>query len=211
MREIGRKDCFCQKVKIVLLVLFLSFFVYSCVKVPITGRSQLILVPQATEIQMGLVAFQEVLRNERISTNPRYNAAVGRVVSRIARVSNRPDFDWEYKVIDNDANINAFALPGGKIGIYTGILKVAQTDAGLATVVSHEVAHAVARHGGERVTSSLLVQLGAAGLEAVLSSKNVDPDVTYGIMQAYGIGIGVGVVLPFSRTQESKADRIGLV
>lgn len=211
MREIRKKDCFCQNVKIVLLALFLSFFVYSCAKVPITGRSQLILVPKAMELQMGLLAFQEVLQNERISTNPRYNAAVGRVVSRIARVSDNPDFDWEYKVIDNDANINAFALPGGKIGIYTGILKVAQTEAGLATVVSHEVAHAVARHGGERVTSSLIVQFGAMGLEAILSSKNVDPKVTYGIMQAYGVGVTVGAVLPFSRNQESEADRIGLV
>ncbi len=212
MREIRKKDCFCRNIKIVLLALFLSFFVYSCVKVPITGRSQVILVPQGWEIQQGLIAFEEVTKNERISTNPRYNAAVARVVSRVARVSHSPDFDWEYKVIDNDANINAFALPGGKIGIYTGILKIAQTEAGLATVVSHEVAHAVARHGGERVTSSLIVQVGALGLEAVLNSKNIDPDITYGIiMPAYGISAGIGVLLPFSRTQESEADRIGLI
>lgn len=210
MREVGKKRFFCQGIKLVLLALFLSLFIYSCAKVPITGRNQIILVSQKHEQQLGLVAFQEVVRNEKISYNPSYNAAVGRVVSRVARVSNRPDFEWEYKVID-DGKINAFALPGGKIGVYTGILKIAETEAGLATIISHEVAHAVARHGGERLSTGLLVQIGAVGLDILLQGMQVNSNITYGIMQAYGIGVGVGLVLPFSRKQESEADRIGLI
>lgn len=212
MREVGKKEVFCQGIKLALLALFLSFFIYSCAKVPITGRNQLILVSQKHEQQLGLVAFQEVVRNEKISYNPSYNAAVGRVVSRVARVSNRPDFEWEYKVIDGgDGKINAFALPGGKIGVYTGILKIAETEAGLATIISHEVAHAVARHGGERLSTGLLVQIGAVGLDVLLRGMEVNSNITYGIMQAYGIGVGFGLVLPFSRKQESEADRIGLI
>lgn len=193
------------------IVSFLLLFIYSCATAPVTGRNQLILVSQSQELQMGAVAYEEVLKNEKVSKDPNYNSAVKRVANRVARVANRPDFEWEYTVFDNDKVINAFALPGGKIGVYTGILEVAQTDAGLATVVSHEVAHATARHGGERVSAGLLAQLGAVGLSAALGGSNVDPEVTYGIMQAYGVGVGVGAILPFSRTQESEADRIGLI
>ncbi|MGI9553294.1 MAG: M48 family metallopeptidase [Thermodesulfobacteriota bacterium] len=196
-----------------LLFAFFSFFllIYSCATAPITGRNQLILVSQEQELQMGTVAYDEVVKKEKVSKDPNYNSAVKRVANRVARVANRPDFEWEYTVIDNDKVINAFALPGGKIGVYTGILKVAQTDAGLATVLSHEVGHATARHGGERVSAGLLAQLGAVGLSAALGGSSVDPQVTNGIMQAYGVGVGVGAILPFSRTQESEADRIGLI
>ena len=160
---------------------------------------------------MGDVAYTEVMKNAKVSKNPGYNAAVDRVMNRIAPVANRSDYEWEYTVIDADDTINAFALPGGKIGVYTGILKVAETDAGLATVISHEVGHATARHGAERISTGLLAQVGAVGLAVALGSSGVDPNVTYGIMQAYGVGVTVGAVLPFSRSQESEADRIGLI
>jgi predicted Zn-dependent protease len=194
-----------------LTVVFILLFTYSCTKAPITGRNQLILVSQEQELQMGNVAYNEVVKGSKISKNPEYNEAVKRVADRIAGVANRPDFEWEYTVIDDDKTINAFALPGGKIGVYTGILKVAETDAGLATVMSHEVGHATARHGGERITVGLLSQIGAVGLSAALGGYGVDPNVTYGIMQAYGLGVHVGGILPFSRSQESEADRIGLI
>lgn len=197
--------------KISITAVFVLLFIYACTKAPITGRNQLILVSQSQELQMGDVAYSEVVKQSKISKNPEYNAAVKRVANRIAGVANRPDFEWEYTVIDEDETINAFALPGGKIGVYTGILKVAQTDAGLATVMSHEVGHATARHGGERITAGLLSQIGAVGLAAALGSSGMDPNVTYGIMQAYGVGVTVGGILPFSRTQESEADRIGLI
>ena len=194
-----------------LTVVFILLFTYACTKAPITGRNQLILVSQQQELQMGDVAYNEVVKGSKVSKNPEYNAAVKRVAERIAGVADRPDFEWEYTVIDDDKTINAFALPGGKIGVYTGILKVAQTDAGLATVMSHEVGHATARHGGERITAGLLSQIGAVGLSAALGGYGVNPNITYGIMQAYGLGVHVGGILPFSRTQESEADRIGLI
>ena len=200
-----------KKLQVSLTVVFILFFAYACTKAPITGRNQLILVSQDQELQMGDVAYTEVVKSSKVSKNPEYNAAVKRVADRIASVANRPDFEWEYTVIDEDKTINAFALPGGKIGVYTGILKVAQTDAGLATVMSHEVGHATARHGGERITAGLLSQIGAVGLAAALGGSGMDPNVTYGIMQAYGVGVTVGGILPFSRSQESEADRIGLI
>ena len=211
MEQICGKKVLFSGIKLPFFVLSLVLLIYSCAKAPITGRNQLILVSHKQELQMGAVAYKEVIKNEKISKDPNYNAAIKRITKRVARAVNRPDFEWEYKVIDNDDEINAFALPGGKIGVYTGIFKIAQTDAGLATVISHEVAHATARHGGERVSIGLLAQLGAVGLSVALGNSSVDPDVTYGIMQAYGIGVGVTAILPFSRKQESEADRIGLI
>lgn len=158
---------------------------------------------------MGLTAFNEVIKNETISTNQTYNDAVTRVGQRIAAVSHTQNYDWDFKVIEDDEQINAFALPGGKVAVYTGILPVAQTDAGLATVMAHEVAHVAARHGGERVSTGVLAQLGAVGIGAAMGGS--DPYVYEAVMQAYGLGANVGVLLPFGRSQESEADRIGLI
>ena len=195
------------------LVLFtftlISLPILSCYKAPVTGRSQFIIISQSQENEMGLTAFNEVLKNEQISNNQSYNNAVTRVGQRIAAVSDTQNYEWDFKVIDDDEQINAFALPGGKVAIYTGILPVAQTDAGLATVMAHEVAHVAARHGGERVSTGILAQLGAVGVGAAMGGS--DPYVYEAVMQAYGLGANVGVLLPFSRSQESEADRIGLV
>ncbi|MEM7007742.1 MAG: M48 family metallopeptidase [Thermodesulfobacteriota bacterium] len=196
------------------LVLLLSCFllastIIACYKAPITGRSQFIILTQDQENEMGLTAFNEVLKSETLSTNQSYNDAVTRVGKRIAAVSHSQNANWDFKVIDDDDQINAFALPGGKVGVYTGLLPVAQTDAGLATVMAHEVAHVTARHGGERVSTSVLAQLGAVGIGAAMGGS--DPYVYQAVMQAYGLGANVGVLLPFSRTQESEADRIGLI
>ena len=195
------------------LVLFIfaliSLPILSCYKAPVTGRSQFIILTQSQENEMGLTAFKEVLKNEQISTNQSYNNAVTRVGQRIAAVSDTQNYKWEFKVIEDDEQINAFALPGGKVAVYTGILPVAETDAGLATVMAHEVAHVAARHGGERVSTGILAQLGAVGVGAAMGGS--DPFVYEAVMQAYGLGANVGVLLPFSRSQESEADRIGLV
>jgi len=195
------------------LVLFIfaliSLPILSCYKAPITGRSQFIIITQSQENEMGLIAFKEVLKNEQISTNQSYNNAVTRVGQRIAAVSDTQNYKWDFKVIEDDEQINAFALPGGKVAVYTGILPVAETDAGLATVMAHEVAHVAARHGGERVSTGILAQLGAVGVGAAMGGS--DPFVYEAVMQAYGLGANVGVLLPFSRSQESEADRIGLV
>jgi len=181
----------------------------SCYKAPVTGRNQFIILSQAQENEMGLTAFNEVLKNEEISHNQSYNEAVTRVGKRIAAVSDTQNYEWDFVVIKDDEQINAFALPGGKVAVYTGILPVAQTDAGLATVMAHEVGHVAARHGGERVSTGVLAQLGAVGVSAAMGGS--DPYVYEAVMQAYGLGANVGVLLPFGRSQESEADRIGLI
>lgn len=190
-------------------LLLIALIIASCYQAPITGRSQFIIIPESEEIKMGLLAYQDVLKEETISHNSQYNNSVTRVGKRIAAVSGKSGYDWEYKVIEDDDTINAFALPGGKIAVYTGILPIAETDAGLATVMGHEVAHATARHGGERISAGILAQLGAAGLNVAL--RNNDPAVISAVNTAFGLGVTVGGILPFSRKQESEADRIGLV
>ncbi|MDA2918699.1 M48 family metallopeptidase [Desulfobacterota bacterium AH_259_B03_O07] len=205
-----RKKSKPQKTSIILTVLFLSFcLLIACYQAPVTGRSQFILLSEDQEVQMGLIAYKEVLRKEKISKNAGYNQSVTRVGRRIAEVSDKPNYDWEFKVIKADDTINAFALPGGKVAVYTGILPIAKNEAGLATIMGHEIAHATARHGGERATTGILAELGAAGLSAAIGSQN--PVVSSAIMQAYGVGVTVGGILPFSRAQEAEADRIGLV
>lgn len=195
--------------KSIVSLVVLALVLVACYKAPVTGRNQLILLSQAQETQMGLLAFQELKKQEQISNSSKYNSALNRVASRITEVSHSPNLNWEYRVFKEDETINAFALPGGKISVYTGMFDVTENDAQLAAVLGHEVAHATARHGGERVSAGILAQLGAAGLAAALGKG--DPKTTNAVLQAYGIGVNVGGLLPFSRTQESEADRIGLI
>jgi len=177
-----------------------------CVRAPGTARDQLIFISEEKEIAMGVRAYREVLRQARLNQNPEINELVNRVGRRIAAAANKPEYHWEFAVIQDDRTVNAFALPGGKVAVFTGILKITQNEAGLATVMGHEVAHALQRHGAERMSRSVLdqiVQLGAMGAAA---AGAVDPSVIQGVSSAYG----VGVVLPFNRKQESEADFIGL-
>jgi predicted Zn-dependent protease len=184
--------------------LLLTVMLLACQTVPVTGRQQLILVSAQEENRLGISAYREVLKEERMSRDPQLNALVRRVGERIAAVAERPDFDWEFRVIDKDV-ANAFALPGGKVAVYTGILPYTETEAGLAVVMGHEVAHALARHGGERMSRTIIAQLGLAAVQAGLQTSN--PAVVQGI----GLAYGVGVELPFNRSQESEADHIGLI
>jgi predicted Zn-dependent protease len=191
--------------------LLIIFLLSACRTAPITGRKQLSLIPESQEVAMGLTAYKDLLSKAKLSSDPEVNAQVRRVGERIARAADRPDYKWEFKVIEDDKIVNAFCLPGGKVAVYTGILPVAQTDAGLATVLSHEVAHALARHGGERISTGLLAQIGLLGLDAALANHGNSPEAIETINAAYGMGAQVGVILPFSRTQESEADHIGLI
>jgi predicted Zn-dependent protease len=176
----------------------------ACQTAPITGRQQLMLVSSDDENRLGIEAYEKVLQEEKVSHDPQLNALVQRVGERIAAVVDRPDFAWEFHVIDKDV-ANAFALPGGKVAVYTGILNYTQTETGLAVVIGHEVAHALARHGGERMSRSMIAQLGLSAVQIGLSTN--DPTILQGIALAYG----VGVELPFDRGQESEADHIGLI
>jgi predicted Zn-dependent protease len=181
----------------------------ACATVPYTQRSQLLLISQSEELRLGAAAYQEVLKKQRLVHDPEVNAAVRRVGERIAQAADRSTYDWEFKVIDDPKQVNAFALPGGKVAVYTGLFPVAQDEAGLAVVMGHEVAHALARHGAERMSQGLLVQLGAVGLSVALGSSS--PATRNAIFQAYGLGSQVGVLLPFSRSQEEEADHIGMI
>ena len=190
------------------ILLFLLLLV-ACAKVPITNRTQLILLPRAFEMQLGASAYLGMLETEKVSKNKHYAQTVTRVGQRIAAVSHTPNLRWQYTVFDNDKMVNAFALPGGKIGVYTGMMPVAKTDAGLATVMAHEVAHATARHGGERLSLGILLEMGSAALVSAMKKK--DRKTQSSVLAAYGIGSTLVVALPFSRKQESEADRIGLI
>ncbi|GBG01816.1 lipoprotein [Azospira sp. I13] len=178
----------------------------ACQTVPITGRSQMQFLGEGQEMRMGLTSYQDILKKEKVSDDPELNAQIQRVGRRIAAATGK-NYQWEFKVIENDKTINAFCLPGGKVAVYTGLLPVTQDDAGLAAVIGHEVAHAIARHGGERLSQQMLV----AGLTAavvVSSSDSRKANLYAGLL---GAGAAVGYLLPYSRLQESEADRMGLV
>jgi predicted Zn-dependent protease len=180
----------------------------ACQTAPITGRSQLLLIPEGTEREMGLQAYSEVLKKSTLSTDQALTDQVRRVGGRIAQATGRTDYQWEFKLIE-DKQANAFCLPGGKVAVYTGILPITKDDAGLAAVLGHEVAHATARHGGERMSQTMLVETGLAATQVALSSR--DPQTVQTVTSLLGAGASVGVLLPWGRSQESEADRLGLI
>jgi predicted Zn-dependent protease len=190
-------------------LLLLSLGAAACATVGMTGRKQLLLLPEGEEQKLGLASYEEILKKEKLSTDPQHNELVQRVGQRIAAATGRSDLAWEFKVIDNSQTINAFCLPGGKVAVYTGILPVTQSEAGLAAVMGHEVAHAIARHGGERVSQQMVAQLGLSAVSAGMSSR--DPKTVETVTALLGAGTQVGVLLPFSRKQESEADYMGLI
>lgn len=191
-----------------VLVLTLGLVLSGCVTTPETGRRAFIVTSEAQENQMGEQAYQEVLQKERLSSNGKWNQILQELGSRIAASANRPDYKWEFKLIESKTE-NAFCLPGGKVAVYTGILAKCQNEAGLAAVIGHEVAHATARHGGQRISTAMGAQLGLTALSAIIGGE--DSTSKGLVMAALGLGANVGVVLPFSRANESEADEIGLV
>ena len=193
----------------VLITLLLLVTAVACQTVPITGRSQFVLIPEGTEVKMGLDSYQQILSKAKVSTDARMNEQVTRVGRRIAAATERTDYQWEFKVIE-DTQVNAFCLPGGKVAVYTGMFPVARDDAGLAAVLGHEVSHAIARHGGERMSQQLAVEgVTLATAETLLSGS--DPRFVQLAAAALGGVASVGVLLPFSRAQESEADHLGLI
>ena len=185
-----------------LVGLALALAVAACAKAPVTGRSQLILLPESQDADMGLQAYQQIKQEEKISNNAELNQRVQTVGRRIAAVSGHPEWDWQFTLFENPEP-NAFALPGGKVGVYTGLFKVAQNDAQLAAVMGHEVGHAIARHGAERMSQGILAQIGGVAVGAATGSPAV--------VDLYSQAATLGVILPYSRGQESEADEIGLM
>lgn len=180
-----------------------------CASAPYTHRSQFILLPESQDAQLGAQAYHQILAKSRLVTDPAVVGAVREVGERIAHVADRPDYRWDFTVIDDPKTVNAFALPGGKVAVYSGLLPVAKNTAGLAAVLAHEVAHAIARHGAERTSQVMGAQVLGTALSVGLSGT--DPQTANAILQLYGLGAQVGVLLPWSRTQESEADHIGLI
>lgn len=182
--------------------------VSGCITNPETGRRQLLLVSESEITALGLSSFEQMKKETPISKDPAANALVQRVGKRIASVVDLPGAQWEFVVFDSK-EANAFCLPGGKIGVYTGILPITKDDAGLAAVMGHEVAHAKLQHGRERVSQGIAVNTFGQGLGAYVDAKN--PKWTQAFSQLYGVGSQVGFLLPHSRSQESEADWRGLI
>ncbi len=181
----------------------------ACSTVPETGRSQLALLPESLMTEMGASAYQDVTAQHREITSGAQYQMVREVGQRIAKASGR-NFAWEFKLLDEPETVNAFCLPGGKIAVYTGMLKVAPDADSLAAVVGHEVAHATAHHGNERMTQKMGLSLAIAAADALIGRTELDSETKQLAMAALGVGASVGVILPYSRAHESEADEIGL-
>ncbi|MHC4122249.1 MAG: M48 family metallopeptidase [Planctomycetota bacterium] len=193
--------------------------VSSCSQVAITGRKQLNLVPDSIMNSMSMQSYKEFLSENKLSGNVQQAEMVKRVGHRIQKaveqytaendLSERLEgYKWEFNLIE-DESINAWAMPGGKVVVYTGLIPVAQSEAGLAVVMGHEIAHVIARHGSERMTQGLLVELGGMGLSQALTKY---PNQTQNLfMKSYSVGTQYGVLLPYSRAHESEADHMGLI
>ena len=180
----------------------------ACDRVPVTERKQFVLITESQERTMGYNAARQILRTEPLLRDPAAQDLVKRVGRRIAAVSGQPDYDWEFHVIDNDRAINAFCLPGGKIFVYSGLLKQVKNEDELAVVMAHEVAHALARHGAERATLEMGARLGGALLQ--LAHGDEDPRIADIAGRVWGYGANLGLMLPYSRKHEYEADAIGL-
>jgi predicted Zn-dependent protease len=197
-----------------------AFLLIGCAKNQVTGRSQLILLPEKELQSMAGQQYKQFLtENKVVAVNVNKDAEmVRRVGTRIAYAITRyyeqqgkPEildgYNWEFNLIDNK-EVNAWCMPGGKVVAYTGLLPVTQNEAALAVVMGHEIAHAIAKHGNERMSQGVMQQLGGVALQIALSNKPAETQNLF--MNAYGIGTTVGAILPFSRKQELEADQYGL-
>jgi predicted Zn-dependent protease len=199
--------------------LAILLLIAACSTVPLTGRRQLALVPAS---QMQAMSYQQY--DEFIKTNPRIanttqsamvarvggriQAAVEEYMTRKGLTDQLAGYAWEFNLVEGD-EVNAWCMPGGKVVVYSGLLPVAQDEAGLAVVMGHEIAHAIARHGDERMSQGMLQQFGGLALSTYLEQKPAETQQLW--MTAYGLGSTLGVMLPYSRTHESEADRMGLI
>jgi len=190
-----------------------------CTQVPLTGRQQLILVPDSMMNEMSLQAYQEFLAGHTLSSNRRQTEMVERVGGKISSAVERycvehglagrvRGYHWQFNLIE-DPSVNAWAMPGGKVVVYTGLMSVAGDEAGLAVVMGHEIAHVFARHGAERMTQGLMVEFGGMALSKAVESKPAGTRDLF--MRSYGMGTQLGLLLPYSRRHESEADRLGMI
>lgn len=206
--------------KYIFAIISIAIFYQSCTVVPLTGRKQLSLVPESEMISMSLTNYTDFMKVNPASTDKKNADIVKEVGSNIQAavikyftdnnlISRLDGYKWEFNLVKNDTTPNAWCMPGGKVVVYSGILPYTKDDNGLAVVLSHEIAHAVARHGNERMSEQLLAQYGSVALNELIKEK---PEQTKSIFNnAYGLGAQYGVMLPFSREHELEADKLGLI
>ncbi|MBT0608770.1 M48 family metallopeptidase [Aequorivita echinoideorum] len=205
-----------MKLKLATSIFAVAIFAIACNTNPFTGKQTLALVPNSQILPMAFQQYEQFLSENKVVTGTSNANMVKSVGQKIAAASERylnangysgylTDYRWEYNLVDSP-EVNAWCMPGGKIVIYTGILPITKDEAGLAAVMGHEVAHALANHGQQRMSATTLQEIGAAGLNVATASSQ------YGQIfnQAYGVGTNIGVMLPFSRSNETEADKIGL-
>lgn len=201
-----------------ILALAALVLMTNCNKVPITGRSQMHLMSESEVMTMSFQQYDQVLAESTLSRDQAKVALVKRVGNRISTAvaayfeqeglsDHLEGYEWEFNLIESD-QVNAWCMPGGKVAFYTGILDVCQDEAGIAVVMGHEIAHAIARHGNERMSQQMATQLGGVALATALQTE---PERTQQLaLQAFGIGAHLGATLPFSRLHETEADEMGL-
>ncbi len=207
-----------MKRKLITAVI-LAAIIAACSTVPLTGRKQFKLLPESQLVQMSLAEYKSFLTESKVVNNTDQAAMVKRVGEKLAasateylRKAGYADrvagYKWEFNLVE-DKMVNAWCMPGGKVVVYTGILPVTKTEPGLATVMGHEISHAIAHHGNERMSQQLAVAMGGVALDAALMNQ---PQETRNLfLGAYGVGSALGVILPYSRKHESEADKMGLV
>jgi predicted Zn-dependent protease len=219
MKKRGRNYSIVYNLCRVVTAVILSFSLASCATVPLTERKSLSLIPDSELVSLSNEQYAKVLQESKLSTDRQEVEMVTRVGKRIAASAEGflkdsgagdkvKNYKWEFKVIEDDKTANAWCMPGGKVAVYTGILPFTKNETGLAVVLGHEVAHAIAEHGNERMSQALLAQLGGVALSVALANQPAETNQLF--MAAYGVTANVGVLLPYSRLHESEADRIGL-
>ena len=219
MRRLGECGRMNKLLTWITIISFSFVLLVGCATVPLTGRTQLNIMGDQQLSQLSLTQYRELLQKSKLSTNRTQVAMVRRVGSRIARAceqflrmngleSEIKNYQWEFNLIDDPKTVNAFCMPGGKIAVYSGILPICKNETGLAVVMGHEVAHALAKHGNERMSQALLIQLGGIALAVALAEKPAATQTAF--LAAFGLGATVGIMLPYSRSHEYEADRIGL-
>jgi len=208
----------CQ-ISLLLTVVVLSTLLAGCATVPMTGRKQLTIIPDGEMNAMSFQQYDQVLAESQLSQDAEATAAIKRVGAKIQGAveqyfeqngwsAHLKGYKWEFNLIESE-QINAWCMPGGKVAFYTGILPLCQDDAGIAVVMGHEIAHAIAEHGNERMSHGMLVQMGGMALSEAIESKPEETQALY--MTAFAVGAQYGAMLPYSRKHESEADEMGLI
>lgn len=206
-------------IRALILVALLTSLMTACSTVPVTGRAQLNMIPGSSMMSMSLQQYDQFLKDHKLSSNKQQAEQVRRVGLRVSQAVERyliangmqeqaKSYQWEFNLVE-DAQVNAWCMPGGKVVVYTGLLPVAVDDTGLAVVLGHEIAHAVAEHGNERMSQELLAKAGGVALSTALATRPAETQQLW--MAVYGVGAEYGALLPYGRLHESEADHLGLV